>query len=310
MPHFESFFDAYNSIDHNVLRGPGGPLYAPPDEEGNRGEVLLGGTSNANLDLAGAEVFYELAHMKLEQYEFGEGTLVSELLVDYYPIEESLYPLIEVLTPAEYAMMHLCGPLYMILATAMTDDVYMDYSQRVDDMIAESGKCSVWEGVDAELLRSSIGITDNASRAITETKAQQEFCNQGDSTMDTVIKTAGFFASHLGVAQAGVCNLVGTPDVVQQTGGDENIMIHIFLFGDFQGVIQHPVNVLAVMGTVCHGGTHISFDGFIKFLCHTGSSFQDYSYYSTKTGEKEYSCLQTVRQQVQWSLIVRKERRL
>ena len=200
LPQFERFCEDYESIDHNVLRGPGGPLYAPPDEEGNRGEVLLGGTNNANLDLTGAEVFYELAHMKLEQYEFGDGMLVSNLLVDYWPIEESLYPLIEVLTPAEYAMMHLCGPLYMILATAMSEDVYLDYSQRVDKIVSESGKCSVWEGVDTELLRSSIGITDNASRAITETKAQQEFCNQGDSTMDTVIKTAGFFAAAGAVA--------------------------------------------------------------------------------------------------------------
>ena len=200
LPHFESFFDAYDSIDHDLFRGPGGPLYAPPDDEGNRGDPLTQGGKDSNLDLTGGEFFYELAHMWLEQYEFGDGTLVSDLLVDYYPIEESLYPLIEVLTPAEYAMMHLCGPLYMIFATAMSDDVYLDYAQRADDIIAESGKCSVWAGVNTDLLRSSIGITDEACRAIVETEAEQEFNNQGDSAMDTALKTAGLFAAAGAVA--------------------------------------------------------------------------------------------------------------
>ena len=201
LPHFESFFEAYDSIDHDLFRGPGGPLYAPPDEEGNRGDTLAGDDgAESNLDLTGGEIFYELAYMTLEQYEFGDGSLVSEWLVCDWIYEEMLYPLIEVLTPAEYAMMHLCGPLYMTLATAMSEDVYLDYIQMADDIIAESGKCSVWAGVNTDLLRSSIGITDEACRAIVETEAEQEFNNQGDTAMDTALKTAGLFAAAGAVA--------------------------------------------------------------------------------------------------------------
>ena len=201
LPHFESFCEAYDSIDHNLYRGPGGPLYSPPDEDGNRGDLLTPSGKESNVDLTGAEFLYELAHMTLEQYTFGDGTLVSSLLVDDWPIQESLYPLIEVLTPAEYAMMHLCGPLYMILATAMSEDVYKDYVKRADEITEEmGGTCSVWAGVNTDLLRSSIGITDEACRAIVETKANQEFNNQGDSVMDTALKTAGLFAAAGAVA--------------------------------------------------------------------------------------------------------------
>ena len=205
LPHFESFFEVYDSIDHNLYRGPGGPLYTPPDEEGNKGsEVSEDNSTQPNVDLTGGEFFYELAHMKLEQYSFGDGTLLSDWLVCDYIDEYMLHPLIEVLTPAEYAMMHLCGPLYMILATSMSEDVYRDYSQKADELIEEmGGKCSVWTGVDTNLLRSSIGITDDALQAISETKAAQEFNDQGDSGMETMLYTAGAFAA-IGAIALGV----------------------------------------------------------------------------------------------------------
>jgi hypothetical protein len=40
LPHFESFFTTYDSIDHELFRGPGSPLYNPPDDEGNKGEEI------------------------------------------------------------------------------------------------------------------------------------------------------------------------------------------------------------------------------------------------------------------------------
>ena len=200
LPHFESFFADYDAIDHKLFVGPGGPLYSPPDEDGNRGNPFNTFDKDTDVSLTGAELFYELAYLALDQYTFGDGSLISEWLVCDWIYEEMLYPLIEVLTPAEYAMMHLCGPLYMILATGMNEDVYIDYVQRADDIIAESGKCSIWAGVNTELLRSCIGITDEACRAIVETEAEQEFNNQGDTEMDTVLKTAGLFAAAGAVA--------------------------------------------------------------------------------------------------------------
>ena len=206
LPHFESFFETYDSINHNLYRGPGGPLYSPPDDEGNRGDPLTSSSSGAEskVELTGAEVFYELAYMTLEQYNFGNGSAISEWLVCPWIYEEMLYPLIEVLTPAEYAMMHLCGPMYMIFATSMNEDVYKDYVQRTNEISQEmGGKCSVWAGVDTDLLRSSIAITDKACQAIAESEAEREFNNEGDSGMDTALKAAGLFAA-VGAVALGV----------------------------------------------------------------------------------------------------------
>ena len=204
LPHFESFFTAYDSIDHELYRGPGSPLYTPPDDEGNRGSEIGENGNNPSVDLTGGEFFYELAYAKLEQYSFGDGSLISEWLVCSWLYEEMLYPLIEVLTPAEYAMMHLCGPLYMIFSTAMSEDVYKDYMERANGLIQDmGGNCSVWVGVNTDLLRSSIAITDNACRAIYETEAEQQFNEQGDSDMDTLLYTAGGFAA-IGAVALGV----------------------------------------------------------------------------------------------------------
>lgn len=201
LPHFTSFFSTYDSIDHALFRSPGGPLYTEPDEDGNKGVPLTPTGNNPSVDLTGGEFLYELAYMLLEQYSFGDGSLISEWLVCDWLYQEMLYPLIEVLTPAEYAMMHLCGPLYMIFATAMSESVYLDYTQRAKEVLKEmGGKCSVWAGVNTDLLRSSIAITDEAARAIVETKAEQEFKDQGDSGMDTAVKAAGLFAAAGAVA--------------------------------------------------------------------------------------------------------------
>ena len=196
LPHFESFYETYDTIDHNLYRGPGGPLYNPPDGEGNKGSEIGEKGSEPSIDLNGAEFLYELAYYNLEQYTFGNGSSISEWLVCSWLYEEMLYPLIEVLTPAEYAMMHLCGPMYMILGTCMNETAYNEYMQKATAVTQEmGGKCSVWAGVDTELLRSSIGITDKAMQAIYETEAAQQFNNQGDSDMDAMLKTAGAFAA-------------------------------------------------------------------------------------------------------------------
>jgi hypothetical protein len=89
----------------------------------------------------------------------------------------------------------------MIFATAMSEDVYKDYMEKANGLIQDmGGSCSVWVGVNADLLRSSIGITDNACRAIYETEAEQQFNEQGDSGMDTLLYTAGAFAAAGAVA--------------------------------------------------------------------------------------------------------------
>ena len=203
-PHFESFYTAYDSINHELYRGPGGPIYGPVDENGDRGPNLGDNGTNPDVALTGAEFLYELAYYNLEQYTYANGELISDWLVCPWLYEEMLYPLIEVLTPAEYAMMHLCGPLYMILGTCMNEAAYNDYMKRATELTQGSEyKCSVWAGVDTELLRSSIAITDDAMQAIYTTEAEQQFNEQGDSGMDTLLYTAGGFAA-IGLIALGV----------------------------------------------------------------------------------------------------------
>lgn len=194
-PHFNSFYEAYSSIDHDLFQTGSAEIYAPSDSEGNRGADISSVANNATVANTGMELLYEVAYSALEGYSFGNGIPVSEWLVNDYLYEEMLYPLIEALTPAEFAMMHLCGPLNMILSTSMNESVYNDYIADLTGITDEMGTCSVWHGVNTEIFQSSIGITDEASRAIAETEAEQEFNNDGDSGLDDTIKFAGLIAS-------------------------------------------------------------------------------------------------------------------
>lgn len=193
--HFYSFYETYDSIDHDLFRTGNGEIKLPTGSDTEVGSDVSSSTGESNLANAGMELLYEVAYAALESYYFGDGTPLSEWLVCDDLYEEMLYPLIEVLTPAEYAMMNLCGPLYMILATAMSEDVYNDYMSRAQGIIDEMGSCSIWHGVNTELFKSSIGITDEANRAIAETKAEQDFNNDGDSGSDDTVKLAGLIAS-------------------------------------------------------------------------------------------------------------------
>ena len=68
------------------------------------------------------------------------------------------------------------------------------------------------------------------------------------------------FASHCRMAEGRVFKLFFPPDIVQQTGGDQDVVIHIFqCFSDFQRIIQNAVDMLLVVGAVIHAGQHIVF---------------------------------------------------
>ena len=75
-------------------------------------------------------------------------------------------------------------------------------------------------------------------------------------------------AAHLGMALGGVFQLLFTTDVMEQTSGDQHIPIHPFSLGDLQGVIQHPVDMLGIVGAVGHGGKHVALQQIVGFLLH------------------------------------------
>ncbi len=209
--HFNGFYDVYKTIDHRRYDDGNGGIFIP--QEGDLPPVDITPTPEQP-DIAnnGAEVLYEIAYRVLGQYSFGTGETVSEWLLSDYVFEdmyfENFYCLLEVLTPEELAMMRLCGPLNMILATGMDSGVYKDYLNSMDEITGGKSVCSIWAGVNVDLFRSSIGITDEAARRIAETEFEQGLNNEGDDGMDAALKTAGLIAA-CGLVAAGIGFAVG-----------------------------------------------------------------------------------------------------
>ena len=193
--HFYNFYETYDSIDHDLYRNGNGQILLEGTNDGDSAIDVSDSASDASVANTGSEILYEVAYLALEQYSFGNGTTFSEWFVNPDIYEEMLYCLLEVMTPAEYAMMRLCGPLYMILATSMDGEVYNDYISKINEITGGKKVCSIWAGVNSELFRSSIGVTDAAIRAIAETEFEQELNNEGDSSMDATLKTAGLIAA-------------------------------------------------------------------------------------------------------------------
>ena len=208
---FCGFYDVYKTIDHRRYDDGNGGIFIPQD--GDQPPVDINPTpEQPDITNNGAEVLYEIAYRVLKQYSFGTGETVSEWLLSDYVFEdmyfENFYCLLEVLTPEELAMMRLCGPLNMILATGMDSGIYKDYLNNMDEITGGKAICSIWAGVNVDLFRSSIGITDEAVRRIAETEFEQGLNNEGDDGMDAALKTAGLVAA-CGLVAAGIGFTVG-----------------------------------------------------------------------------------------------------
>ena len=200
---FNAFNITYSAIDHDLYRKNANEILAPGETEDDPPKDISDPGEGGNTEAVGAEVFYEIAYICLEQYAFGNGVKFSDYFVTDDLWEENLYCLIEVMTPAEYAMMHLCGPMYMTMSTVMNEKVYNHYINSLDEITEGEEKCSVWEGVNTELFRSSIGITDVARRALAESEYERELNNEGESTIGRGLRTAGLIAA-AGLVSAGV----------------------------------------------------------------------------------------------------------
>ena len=200
---FDAFNSTYATIDHDLYRKNANEILVPGEAEDDPPKDISDPGEGGSTETVGAEVFYEIAYIRLGQYAFGNGVKFSDYFVTEELWEEDLYCLIEVMTPAEYAMMHLCGPMYMTMSTVMNEEVYNHYVNSLDEITAGGEKCSVWEGVNTELFRSSIGITDVARRALAESEYERELNNEGESTIGRGLRTAGFIAA-AGLVSAGL----------------------------------------------------------------------------------------------------------
>ena len=210
--HFYGFYEVYNTIDHKLYD------QTPADPPKNEGEGDGEGEDDnsppevpptdpdtqPDVEYNGTEALYETAYRVLKSYKFNDGTTFSEWFLGDDVFEEELienfYAILEVMTPAELAMMRLCGPLYMVLATCMDEAAYNDYIKRIDEVTAGETACSIWTGVNYELFHSSIGITDDAARKIAETEFERELNNEADSLGISGLKMAGLITACSAVA--------------------------------------------------------------------------------------------------------------
>ena len=193
--HFTEFYNVYSTIDHDAFRKPASELLVPGENKDDPLRDPSGAPTDPDVANTGTEILYEAAHIVLEQYSFGNGDRFSEVLINGNLWEEDLYCIIETMTPAEYAMMSLAGPLCMVLFSVANEEIYNDYVKEVDKIVEENGTCSIWAGVNTDLLLSSIGITDEAHRALSETKYERALNNDGDSSVKTGFITAGLVAA-------------------------------------------------------------------------------------------------------------------
>ena len=201
---FYSFYEVYKTIDHSKYDPE--PPKKNPDEASNDSDAppappALDPETQPEIENNGTEALYEVAYRALKEYKFQTGETFAEMFLDPAVFKvnkekfENFFCMLEVLTPAELAMMSLCGPLNMILSTAMDEASYNDYIKRMDDITGGEPACYIWEGVNVELFHSSIGITDEAARKIAQTEFERELNNEGDSLGMSGLKTAGLIAA-------------------------------------------------------------------------------------------------------------------
>ena len=201
---FYSFYEVYKTIDHSKYDPE--PPKKNPDEASNDPDAppappALDPETQPEIENNGTEALYEVAYRALKEYKFQTGETFTEMFLDPSVFKvnkekfENFFCMLEVLTPAELAMMSLCGPLNMILSTAMDEASYNDYIKRMDEITGGEPACYVWEGVNVELFHSSIGITDEAARKIAQTEFERELNNEGDSLGMSGLKTAGLIAA-------------------------------------------------------------------------------------------------------------------
>ena len=201
---FYSFYEVYKTIDHSKY-DPEPPKKnaeeAPDDQDTPPAPVEVDPETQPEIENNGTEALYEVAYRTLKNYEFETGETFTEMFLDPSVFKvnkekfENFFCMLEVLTPAELAMMSLCGPLNMILSTGMDESTYKDYIKRLDEITGGEPACYIWEGVNVELFHSSIGITDEAARKIAQTEFERELNNEGDSLGMAGLKTAGLIAA-------------------------------------------------------------------------------------------------------------------
>lgn len=184
------FAGAYNLIDHNVYsdkinvkEGVG------TDHKGYTAEE-----SSKRANTEAGDILYEIAVATLRNYDYGNGLkdekgnirTVAEVFTNVKMNEKSLIPLVKSLTPGQYAMLRMGGPLNMILYSGSEESYYEDFQAKFDEATSEISSCSIWAGVDFDVFNNTIAVTEEAAREMADTKAYGELVSDADTFNDTL----------------------------------------------------------------------------------------------------------------------------
>ena len=72
----------------------------------------------------------------------------------------------------------------------------------------------------------------------------------------------------------GIIPFVRAAHVMQERRSHQHVNVDVFFaFGDLDGVVQHPVNMLSVMGAVLHADEHVFFQQVPAVAVHRRPPF-------------------------------------
>ncbi|MGN0614241.1 MAG: hypothetical protein ACI4JB_10140, partial [Porcipelethomonas sp.] len=201
------FADTYSLIDHEVYTN----VNAGDDSE-YKGYTAEESAKRA--DTEAGDVLYEIAVATLRNYDYGSGLkdeegnirTVDEVFTNVEMDEKSLIPLVKSLTPGQYAMLRMGGPLNMILYSGSEESYYEDFQAKFNEATSEISSCSIWEGVDFDVFNNTIAVTEEASRNMADTKSYGELVSDADTFNDTLEKYTDIVCA-IATALAAVCKI-------------------------------------------------------------------------------------------------------
>lgn len=141
---------------------------------------------NANLPLAD---MYKLAFDSLENYKWGEDKTLKDFFCSLETMTKSdakqLYPLVYVLSDAEFASLGFGAILEMILGVNAKDSDFELYDE-VLESVSEGLTMYLWEGVDAALIEKNvtIGFTAEADRHMADTGETEFYSRESEYLND------------------------------------------------------------------------------------------------------------------------------
>ena len=208
LPKLQSFAKGYNSIGQGAATGAAAELEVSGEEEltsQNIQTVMDAGNSEG-----GKDIVYETAYGMMNRYEVngeGVGDYILRLASGSYNVKRDyrdLYPLVQALTNAQYAMCRMLGIEQLAIYLDCSDEAYANMDAQRDKIITNIERVtggqkvfSVWAGVNTEFYDRPVALTSDAYREKKASADYTELTREGEfyDTMNLVMMGIGIASS-------------------------------------------------------------------------------------------------------------------